>query len=244
MVKQKLDKETRKVLLSARSEIEKLMGYDRFKNITAEYAIHSGGETVHCDLAIQLDQEESSKPEIVIEIKRANIDLSSKHLRQAASYAIDIGCEWLLLTNSKTWKLYHVLYDKPPQTKLIDSWDIINDDPSVLSQKLDMISYKNLKKGGLSLLWEIHNVLSAENILKVILSEDSLTVMRKGLKKKTDVTVSPEDIVGAIRHLLNEAALTEMGKIKISLPEKKPHKRATPLTKVKDEVLPARAEEA
>ena len=248
MDNQKLDKETKKAILDARKLIEdlirqdaneaetrqrvyyileKLMGYDRFKNVTAEYAIHSAGEIVHCDLAIQLDQGESAKPEIVIEIKRANIDLSPKHLRQAASYAIDIGCEWLLLTNSKEWKLYHVLYDKPPQTKLIDSWNIITDDPIVLSQKLDLICYKNLKKGGLSLLWEIHNVLSAETILKVILSEESIILIRRGLKKATDVNVSPEEIVGAVRHLLNEAALAEMGKIKISLPVKKERKRTT-----------------
>ncbi len=78
----------------------------------------------------------------------------------------------------------------------------------------------------LSLLseWEVLNTLS-QNILKVILSEKSIIFIRGGLKKATDVAVSPEEIVGAIRHLLNEAALTEMGKVKISLPEKKQRKR-------------------
>lgn len=248
MARQKLDKAIKKAILSARNEIEKLvrkdgneaetrqrvyyileklMGYDRFKNVTAEYAIHSAGEIVHCDLAIQLDQGESAKPEIVIEIKRANIDLSSKHLRQAASYAIDIGCEWLLLTNSKEWKLYHVLYDKPPQTKLIDSWNIITDDPIVLSQKLDLICYKNLTKGGLARLWEKSNVLTPQSILKNILSAESMRLIRRGIKKATDVAVSPEEIVGAIRRLLNEGAVGEMEKIKISLPEKKQRKRRT-----------------
>ena len=74
-------------------------------------------------------------------------------------------------------------------------------------------------------LWERANVLVAQNILKVILSEESIILMRKGLKKLTDVAVSPEEIVGAIRRLLNEAALAEMGKIKISLPEKKQRER-------------------
>jgi len=49
-----------------------------------------------------------------------------------------------------------------------------------------------------------------------------------------DVVVSPEEIVGAIRHLLNEAAVTEMEKIKISLPAKK-QRRATRASKVSKE---------
>jgi len=246
--KQKLDKETRKALLNARKMIEEiakadmneaetrkridrifetLMGYDTFKHITQEYAIRGAGDTVHCDFAIQLDYKESSKPDFLVEIKRVNIDLTPRHLRQAASYAIDIGCEWILLTNSKEWKLYHISFGKPPQTKLIDSWNLISDDLAILAAKFNLIGYKNIKRGGLARLWEKSNVLAAQNLLKIILSEESMILIRRGLKRATDVTVSPEEIVGAIRHLLNEAAVAEMGKIKISLPEKKQRKRTT-----------------
>jgi len=246
MAKQKLDKETRKALLDTRKMIEALakkdgseaetrkniyyifetlMGYDIYNHVTSEYAVYSAGETVHCDIAVQLDHKESSKPDFLVEIKRVNIDLTPKHVRQAASYAIDIGCEWALLTNSKEWKLYHISFGKPPQTKLIDSWNLINDDLAILDEKFGLISYKSIKRGRLAQLWERANVLVAQNILKVILSEESIILMRKGLKKLTDVAVSPEEIVGAIRRLLNEAALAEMGKIKISLPEKKQRER-------------------
>jgi len=248
MARQKLDKETKKALLEARKMIEEVakrdgneaetrarvrhifgttMGYDIFKNITAEYAIHGVGDTVHCDIAVQLEREESSGPDFLVELKRVNMDLTSKHLRQAASYAIDIGCEWVLLTNSKEWKLYHISFGKPPQTKLIDSWNLINDDPVILAEKFNLIGYKNIKRGGLAQLWEKSNVLSAQNLLGVILSEESIILIRRRLKKVTDVTVSPEEIVGAVRHLLNEAAVGEMEKIKISLPGKKERKRAT-----------------
>ena len=153
------------------------MGYDTFKYITSEYVIHGAGDTVHCDFAIQIDRKESSKPDFLAEIKKVNIDLAPKHLRQAASYAIDIGCEWVLLTNSKEWKLYYISFSKLPQTKLIDSWNLINDDPVVLADKFNLIGYKNIKKGGLAWLWEKANVLSAQNILKIILSEESIILM-------------------------------------------------------------------
>ena len=242
MARQKLDKETKKALLSARSMIEdiakadgneaetrrrvermfeSLMGYDALKHITREHAVHGVGDTEYCDFAIQLDYKESSVPVMLVELKRVNIDLMPKHLKQVSSYAINMGCEWVLLTNGKDWKLYHISFGQPPQTKLIDAWNLINDDPVILAEKFALVGYKNLKKGGLAQLWQKSNVLTAQNLLKIVLSEQSLTSIRLKLKKATDVTVSPEEIVGAVRHMLNEAAIGEMEKIKISLPEKK-----------------------
>ncbi len=50
-------------------------------------------------------------------------------------------------------------------------------------------------------------------------------MLRRKLKKATDVRVTPEEIVGAIRRILNEVALGEMENIKISLPERKQRSR-------------------
>jgi len=83
------------------------------------------------------------------------------------------------------------------------------------------------------------NVLTAQNLFRVILSEESIILIRRQLKKVTDVTVSPEEIVGAVRRLLNEAALAEMEKIKISLPEKKQRKRKSILKGSKEQKEPA-----
>ncbi|MFC1904439.1 type I restriction enzyme HsdR N-terminal domain-containing protein [Chloroflexota bacterium] len=201
---------------------ESLMGYNALNHISREYAVHGVGNTEHCDFAIQLDNKETSGHAILVELKRVNMNLTPTHLKQAASYAINIGCEWVLLTNSKDWKLYHILFDKPPQTKLIESWNLVTDELTTLAEKFELISYKNIKKNGLAQLWAKSNVLTAQNMLKVMLSEESINLIRRGLRRVTDVTVSPEEIVGAIRHLLNEAAITEMGKIKISLPGTKP----------------------
>ena len=120
MVKKKLDRETKKTILNARDMIEQvakadgneaetrrrverifdsLMGYDTLKHITREHAVHGVGDTEYCDFAIQLDDKEPSVPIMLVELKRVNIDLMPKHLKQAASYAINMGCEWVLLTN-------------------------------------------------------------------------------------------------------------------------------------------------
>ncbi|MFA5317056.1 MAG: type I restriction enzyme HsdR N-terminal domain-containing protein [Dehalococcoidales bacterium] len=216
---------------------EKLLGYDLFKHLTSEYEIHGAGDTVHCDIAIQLDHEEESKPAMFIECKRVNINLTQKHVGQAASYAINYGCEWVLLTNSKDWKLYHIMFTQPPQTKLVESWSLLNDDPLIVAKKFDIISYNSVRNKGLDTLWKKRDLLNTSNMLKTILSEDSIRLYQRRLKNATGITISPEDIVGQFRHLLNEAALSEMDNIKISLPARQQRTKTSKAVKSKSALV-------
>jgi hypothetical protein len=96
-----------------------------------------------------------------------------------------------------------------------------------LAQKFAIIGYKNIRRNGLARLWERTNVLTPKNLLKIILSEQSLTSTRREIRKATGVTVLPEEIVRAVRRMLNESALGEMENIRISLPAKKQKKATT-----------------
>lgn len=246
MAKKKLDKETRKAIRDARKMMEEvakadgneaetrrrverffssLMGYDVFKHISREYAVGGGGITEYCDFAIQIESGEAAQPVIMVELKKVNIDLSPKHLKQVTTYAINKGCDWLILTNGCDWQLHHVSFGKPPRTKMIVSWNLLHDDPVVVAEKFDLIGYRNVKRGGLDKLWQKANVLTTRNVLGAILSDDSLKSIRRELRKATDVFVTPEEIVGAIRRILNDSALTEMENIKITLPQKTKQKK-------------------
>ncbi len=162
---------------------ENLMGYDVFKHLSRERAVRRAGETEHVDFTIQLEEGEEAKPAVMVEIKRVNVDLSRKHLKQVSSYAINAGCEWILLTNSREWKLYHVSFGQPPVTKLIHSWNILTDDVSVLAKCFELISFKSIRKGTLDELWQKTNVLNPRNLLQAILSESSMKVLKRDLKK-------------------------------------------------------------
>ena len=136
---------------------ENLMGYNVFKHLSRERAVRGAGETEHVDFAIQIDAGDNVKPEIMIEIKRVNVDLARKHLKQVSSYAINAGCEWILLTNSKIWKLYHVSFGQPPETKLIYDWNILSDDITILAERFKLISFKSIRKGILNEVWRKTN---------------------------------------------------------------------------------------
>lgn len=242
MPRTSLDKETKRAILDARSMIqaaekadcneaetrrrierifEALMGYDAFKHLSRERAVRGAGETEHVDFAIQLDEGDSAKPEVMVEIKRVCVDLAPKHLKQVSSYAINAGCEWILLTNSKEWRLYHVSFGQPPVTKLIHGWNILSDDVSVLAKRFELISCRNVRKGGLNELWQKTNVLHPRNLLQAILSEPSLNAVRRELRKDSGVLLSPEEIMSGVRRLLNETALSELENVRISIPEPK-----------------------
>ena len=239
MPKQKLDKEIRNAIKEAKQLIEEVarvdgneaetrrrierifaavMGYDVFKHITREHAVSGAGGKDYCDFAIQVEGTQPNKPVIMVEIKAVNIDLVPKHLKQISSYAINNGTEWVVLTNGKDWRLYHVSFGQPPQLKLMESWDLLKDEPVILAEKFSLISYKNVKKGVLDEIWRKANVLTPQNLIKILVAEDSIKMIRRELRKKTGVQVSPDEIIGAIRRILNEAALTEMCNTKISLP--------------------------
>ena len=144
--------------------------------------------------------------------------LAPNHLKQGCSYAINAGCEWILLTNSKEWRLYHVSFGQPPVTKLVHGWNILTDDVYILAKRFELISYKNVKKGGLDDLWQKTNVLHPRSLLQAILSVPSLNALRRELRKESGVLLSPEEIMSGVRRLLNETALAELENVRISIP--------------------------
>lgn len=244
MAIKKIDKEVRRKISDSRRLIEKLMksdgneaetrrrverifesvmGYNAFDHLSRERAIRGSGETEHVDFAIQLEAGPDAEPVIMVELKRVNVDLALKHLKQVSSYAIDSGCEWVLLTNAREWKLYHVEFGQPPKTKLIEQWNLLNDDVGDIAMKFEIISYKNIKRGSLKKAWEKATVLSPQSILSALLSEDSVRVLRRVLKKNTGVTIAPEDLLRGLTKLMNENSAIELSKIKVDFNNKKKH---------------------
>lgn len=199
---------------------ENVMGYDPFVHLSRERAVRGAGETEHVDFSIQIDGSTDSRPIIMVEIKRVAIDLSRKHLKQVTSYAIDAGCEWTLLTNGREWKLYHVAFGQPPETREVRSWNLLVDELGDLVESFDLISFRSLKRNSLSDLWQKTSTLSPKNVLEAIVCEQSMNAIRRQLRKKSGVLLQPEEVIDGIKQLLNESAATELSELPIAKPTK------------------------
>lgn len=243
MASKSIDKETRRAIRDSRAMIEDIMrldaneaetrrrvdrifenlcGYNSLKHLSRERAVKGAGETEHVDFTIQLEEGTDAKPVIMVELKRVGVDLALKHLKQFSSYAIDAGCEWILLTNGREWRVYHVEFGQPPVTTLLEEWNLPTDDPADLAEKFQLIGYKRVRRGELDDLWRRTKVLEPKSLLAAILSEPSLRFLRRQLRKATGVMTEFEEIVRGVRCLLNEAAAIEMDSLRIRLPRSKP----------------------
>ena len=245
MPKSKLSKEHKRAILDARNMIadiqrkdaneaetrrrverifERITGYDVLTHLSRERAVHGAGDTEHVDFVIQMEAGEDATPIIMVELKRVGVDLAPKHLKQACRYAIDAGCEWVLLTNGRQWRLYHVEFGQPPVTKLVEQWDLLHDEPETLAKKFALISLRGLKRGVLGTLWERTKILAPRSLLKAVLSPDSINALRRVLKRETGVPVTADHIVAGLRKMLNESAASVLDDVEVSLPEPKKNK--------------------
>jgi len=253
MTKLKISREQRNIIRNARKMIEQVMkmdgneaetrrrverifesvmGYDALKHLSRERAIKGPGETEHVDFAIHTELGVDAQPKIMIELKRVGVDLVKKHLKQITSYAIDAGCEWILLTNGREWKVYHVEFGQPPKIEILDSWNLLEDETTQLAEKFEIISYRSVKRGGLDKTWKRVKVLAPKSLLAAICTEHILGSIRSSLRKNTGILVNNEEVYVGISKLLNEAAAKAMSNIKLPRPTPrakrcKPEKKMT-----------------
>ncbi len=104
--------------------LSEVFGYDKFTEITSEFAIKS----TYCDVATKIDD----KLQTLIEVKPIGQALKDSHVTQAVNYAANQGVEWVLLTNGQHWRAYSVECKGQIAQELV-----VNIDFLALDRKLD-----------------------------------------------------------------------------------------------------------
>jgi predicted type IV restriction endonuclease len=177
-----------------------VMGYDKYENLTAEFAVKGDW----ADYGIRIDKQ----LEAFIEVKRISQKLSASHLKQVESYALKEGVQWAILTNAQVWQAYHVMPVKGQQSEvtLIFEVDILDDNlkPSQKADLLFLISREGLSKGRLAEYLSIQNAISPKTLKPILLSNDVLATIRKEIKKKTKHNVDPKDLKEAVERLVGD----------------------------------------
>ena len=116
------------------------LGYDKFEDLTTEYAVRYE----FADYGVRMNKQLTA----FIEVKRGAQQLSQKHLRQVETYAVKEGLEWLILTNGQHWQVYHVTAatGRQVQTELLFEVDLLGDEtPARKTDKLFYIHRDALK---------------------------------------------------------------------------------------------------
>jgi hypothetical protein len=171
---------------------ESVFGYDKFTEITSEFAI----KKTFCDLAIRLDGE----IRLLVEAKAAGIELKEQHMQQAVNYGSNSGLEWVVLTNGVVWKVYKIIFAKPVDTDFVYEFDFRKISAKKQSD-LEMLYYltkEALGKANKNSLEELHTQKMFVNkfvIGQLLLSEPVANTVRKVLKSMAiEAKVTNEDI--------------------------------------------------
>lgn len=171
-----------------------VFGYDKYAELTSEHSIRG----TYCDLAIKID----TKLSLLIEVKAIGHDLKDSHVKQAIDYASNQGCEWVALTNGIEWRLYQVVFKKP-----IDKQEIVKINMLEVSAKknddlerLYLLTREGFTKNALVEYRDRKDATNRFMLAAVLLNSDAVQyVIRKEVRRVTDIMVDPETIAKILR---------------------------------------------
>ena len=157
--------------------LEDVFGYDKYDDVTSEYAI----KNTFCDLAIVLN----GKLKFLIEVKAIGIDLKDNHLNQALAYGAKEGLKYILLTNGMIWEVYRI--DTRPKLD------------AKLLFKLDFEDISLRQKDTLENLFVICKESQSHNAI------DELNEKINSINKHTiSAALTEDNIINAIRLQINK----------------------------------------
>lgn len=209
-----------------------VLGYDMLEEITQEHMVQ--GHYVDLTVKATLWNKQANKyqPSIIffIEAKSVETTLRDTHAYQAVNYAASGGVNLCLLTNAIDYKLYHLTWDKAKvESNMILSFNILDDDINVLTEKLYLLSKESFKKGYIDNHIKEKTSLADKNLIQALLSKRVLNAIRLELKSITNNNIKDDAIEKSLIKFF-DPKVYELVKSCIKKQEKKERKPATEQT--------------
>jgi hypothetical protein len=180
-----------------------ICGYDKYGEITREYAIRG----TFCDLAIKLEE----KLVFLMEVKAIGIELKDSHLRQALQYASSANVEWVVLTNGDRWQAHRVMFEKPIKTEIAFDFSFI--DPPKITRLIEyffLLGKEGAKKSAIDAYHEERQLTSRFMIAQILQTDLVLDIVRKQLRKLSkQVRITNEDILNTLQLQILKREVTE-----------------------------------
>lgn len=188
-----------------------LFGYDKRENLTTEYAVR--GRFV--DIALV----EERKPFAFLEVKAAGSELKDQHLRQVVDYAANHGVEWVILTNSNTWRVYKVIFGQPIDSELVEDIDLLTLNPRSKEDlaRLYALTLGGFKRGVLKDQHKQRQFVNRFVIGNLLRTAPVLQLIRKELRRlDPTLKVSEQDILQVLDKEVLKRELLEDPQAKVA----------------------------
>lgn len=184
--------------------LEEVFGFDKYSEITREYAIQS----TYCDLAVK----SAKKVDYLIEVKAIGIDLKDIHIRQAVTYASQEGIKWVVLTNGISWQVYRVTLDQKVESTMLFTFDFPDLNPRKREDQevLFLLCKRGVQKDLIDEFYEYRQSVNRYTVGAVILSEPVISIIRRELRRiKEGLKVTNEEIQALVAEEVIKRELLE-----------------------------------
>ena len=214
------ESDTRTIVLEV---LTSALGYDKFFEVTGEFEIKGR----YADFAIKLD----NKIKFFIEVKAIGSKLSEKDLFQIQSYSASHNLNWMVLTNGRIWKCYHLSQGNPPDVDEAFEADLLSDDISDTTEKMYLLSKEAIWRDALSDYWQVARASSPTSIAECLLSDRVINEIRKEIYKTMKQKIENELIYEVLTTQIIKGNILSQIKLKPKSKKSEHKKNSTPLKK-------------
>jgi hypothetical protein len=179
-----------------------VFGFDKYAELTSEHQV----KNTFCDLAVRID----GKVHVLIEVKAAGITLNSKHIQQALNYGVNLGTEWIVLTNAVEWHIYKVKFGQPVDFEEVSRFEFasINPKNEDAQRTLFLLCREGLTSNAMLAFHNQAQILNQFTIGQILLSDPVTSLVRREFRRLfPDIRVEGEDVKAM---LLNEILKREV----------------------------------
>ncbi len=191
--------------------LEEAFGYDLLRDVSREFQIRDR----YCDLAIKIN----GQVRFLIEAKDVTTALHEKHIEQAENYASRSGIPWVVLTNAIQWHLYHLTFNDSEGISRVRvlSVDLLAEgaDEEVMARDLGILHRESVAAGELEGFWQKFSALGPRGLIRALFSESVLSQLRREVRRETGIMIPTEEILEALKNLLDKTILADLADIKI-----------------------------
>lgn len=187
---------------------EDILGYD---SLAGEISKEVSIKDKYCDFCTKIDGD----VEYLVEVKSAaHKTLKEKDIEQAENYASHANLTWVLLTNGIDWQLYHLDFGEGITHDLVFSFNLLDEIENNIDKIwsfLKIISKEGILNDELETYLSQKKALSPSSLIKILVSEPVLTVIRRELNRVSEFRLDIEDVFDSIREVLSKDALMVAG---------------------------------
>lgn len=165
-----------------------MLGYDPFFEVTSEVSARGP----HADYALLIDQQ----VRCLFVVKGINTEPNAAHLIRLSGVNAPSYVDWVVLTNADMWACYRLGIGPDRHPHLV--FRLMLSDAHTLEEKtalFTLLSKEGMMQNALAHYWERHHALNPARIASLLLSEETLQLLRRELQRTANYRVDRQTLL-------------------------------------------------